>query len=43
MTQHRYEQGRVSAVPPFSAAFGFVFGVFAIALSVLATAVVNMS
>ncbi len=43
MCKHRYQQGRASAVPPFGAALGFAFGVFTVALSILATAVVGMS
>ena len=43
MSKHRYKQGQVSAVPPFSAALGFAFGTFALALSVLMTAVISMA
>lgn len=43
MTRHRYEQGRATAVPPFTAAIGFAFGVFGIALSVLLTAVLTLA
>ena len=43
MTKHRYEQGRATAVPPFTAALGFAFGVFGIALSVLMTAVFTLA
>ena len=43
MKKHRYAQGRATAVPPFSAAIGFAFGVFTIALTVLMTAVIGLA
>ena len=43
MSKDRYEQGSETAVPPFRAAIGFMFGVFTLAMSVLATAVIGLA
>jgi hypothetical protein len=43
MSRNRYKPGRASAVPPFSAAIGFVFGTFALALAVSMTALISLT